>query len=69
VQPIPVPDHSLGEEVFPNVHPESPLEQHSAIPSSPLTSYMGEEADAQLTTVSFQVVVESINVTPEPFCL
>ena len=43
-QPIPVPDLSL-DEVFPNVQPESPLAQLEAIPSSPITSYMREEAD------------------------
>jgi len=44
-QPIPVPDHPFREVVFPNIQPE-------AIPSSPITSYTGEEADPQLTTTS-----------------
>jgi len=43
-QPIPVPDHFMGEEFFPNVQPESPLMQLEATPSSPIASYKGEEA-------------------------
>ena len=35
-----------------------------AIPSSPIASYMGEEIDPQLTTISLQVVIES-DVSPE----
>jgi len=61
-QPIPAPDHSLREVVFPNVQAESPLVQLEAIPSSPFTSYMGEEADLQLITTSLRVVVESNKV-------
>ena len=45
-QDIPVPDRSLGKVLFPNIQPESPLAQLEAIPSSPITSYMREEADA-----------------------
>jgi len=30
-QPVPAPDHSSQEEVFPNVQPESPLAQLEAI--------------------------------------
>ena len=33
-QPIPVPDHSFREVVFPNVQPETSLAQLEAIPSS-----------------------------------
>jgi len=33
-QPIPVPDLSLREELFPNIQPESPLVQLEAISSS-----------------------------------
>jgi len=33
--------------------------QLEAIASRPITSYLGEETDACLTTTSFQVVVES----------
>jgi len=47
-QPIPAPDHSLGENFFPNIQPESPLAQLEAIPSNPIASYAGEEADLHL---------------------
>ena len=42
------------------------MAQLEAIPSSPITSYMGEEADPQLTTTSLQVVTESNKVSSEP---
>ena len=63
---VPMPDYSFGEELFPNVHTEPLLVQLEAIPFSPVTSYRGEEADPHLTTSSFQVVVESDKVSPEP---
>ena len=62
----PVPDHSFGKEVFPNVQPEYPLVQLEAIPSSPITSYLGEEADPHLITTFLQVFVEMDKVTTEP---
>ena len=57
-----MPDWTLGE-VFHNILLESPLAQIEAILSSPTASYMGEEADSDVTTTSFQVVVESDKVT------
>ena len=50
----------------PNFQPEPPLVLLEAIPSCPITSYLWEEADPQLPTPSFQVVVESHKVSPEP---
>lgn len=41
--PVPDPDDSFGEEVFPHVQPQSPLVQLQAIPSGSIASYMGEE--------------------------
>ena len=58
-QPVPAPDHSLSEELFPNIQAESPLAQLETIPSSPITNYMGEEAYLHLTTSSRYVVVVS----------
>ena len=43
--------------------------QLQAIPSSPIASYLGEEASPNLTTTSFRVVVESDTVSPEPLLL
>ena len=48
------------------MQPESPLAQLEDMPSSPITSYMGEKAKSHLTTTSLQVVVESHEVIPEP---
>jgi len=56
-QPIPAPDHPPGEELFPNIQPESPMMQLEAIISNPITSYMGEEANPHLTTTSLHVIL------------
>jgi len=56
--PIPMPDSSL-RKAFPNIQLESPLAQLVAVPSSPIASYVREEADSHLTTASLQAVVES----------
>ena len=49
----------------PRFQPKPPLAQPEAIPSSPITSYLREEADPQLPTTFFQVTVESNKVSPE----
>ena len=56
---------SLGEEVFPT-QPKSPLVQLEAIPSSPIASYMREEANPQFTATSLKVVTERDKVSPMP---
>jgi len=58
-QPIPAPNHSFREEIFPNIQPEFPMAQLEAIPSTPFASYLGEEVNPHLTTTHFQVIVES----------
>ena len=50
----------------PNFQHEPPLAQLEAIPSSPIPSYLREEANTQLPTPFFQLVVESNQVSPEP---
>ena len=65
-QPIPAPDHSLGEELFPNSQPKSPLVQLEVIPSSSVNNYIEEEANPHLTTTSLQVVVDSGKASSEP---
>ena len=40
--------------------------QLEAIASCPIASYLGEETNTHLTTTSFQVVVESNKVSPQP---
>ena len=64
-QPIPLPDHSF-KEILTIIQPEPPLVLLEAIPSHPITSYAGEEADPHLATTSFTVVAESDKASPEP---
>ena len=61
-----MPDHPFREVVFPDIQPEPSLEQLEAIPCSPITNHMREEANPQLTTTSLQVDIESNKVSPEP---
>ncbi|KAK4814532.1 hypothetical protein QYF61_022021 [Mycteria americana] len=65
-QPVPMLDNPLGEEKFPNIQAKPPLVQLEAISSCPITCYLGEETDPHLSTTSFQVVVESEKVSPQP---
>ncbi|KAK4820813.1 hypothetical protein QYF61_007207 [Mycteria americana] len=65
-QPLPMLDHSLSKEFFPNIQSKPPLLQLEAISSCPITSYLEEEIDTHLTTTSFQVAVESDKVSPQP---
>jgi len=48
---------------------EPPLAQREAILSSPISSYMGEEADPHLAITSFQIVVESRILGAYKLCL
>ncbi|KAK4816020.1 hypothetical protein QYF61_011010 [Mycteria americana] len=65
-QPVPMLDNPLGEEKFPNIQSKPPLAQLEAISSRPITCYLGEETDPHLSTTSFQAVVESNKVSPQP---
>ncbi|KAK4817239.1 hypothetical protein QYF61_005261 [Mycteria americana] len=65
-QPVPVLDNPLGEVKFPNIQSKPPLAQLEAISSCPITCYLGEETDPHLSTTSFQAVVESDKVSPQP---
>ncbi|KAK4817835.1 hypothetical protein QYF61_000670 [Mycteria americana] len=65
-QPVPMLDNLLGEEKFPNIQSKPPLVQLEAISSCPITCYLGEETDPHLSTTSFQAVVESNKVSPQP---
>lgn len=61
-----MPQHPFSEEVLPDVQPGPPLAQLEAISSCHITSCLGEEADPHLATPSFQVVIKSRKVSPEP---
>ncbi|KAK4810205.1 hypothetical protein QYF61_011799 [Mycteria americana] len=65
-QPVPMLDNPLSEVKFPNIQSKPPLAQLEAISSHPVTCYLGEETDPHLSTASFQAVVESNKVSPQP---
>ncbi|KAK4827827.1 hypothetical protein QYF61_021911 [Mycteria americana] len=65
-QPVPMLDNPFSEVEFPNIQSKPPLVQLEAISSCPITCYLGEETDPHLSTTSFQVVVESDKVSPQP---
>ncbi|KAK4825193.1 hypothetical protein QYF61_025121 [Mycteria americana] len=54
------------KEIFPNIQSKPPLAQLEAISSRPIAFYLGEETDPHLSTASFQAVVESDKVSPQP---
>ncbi|KAK4818164.1 hypothetical protein QYF61_007606 [Mycteria americana] len=65
-QPVPMLDNPFSEVKFPNIQSKPPLVQLEAISSRPITCYLGEETDPHLSTTSFQAVVESNKVSPQP---
>ncbi|KAK4827433.1 hypothetical protein QYF61_017990, partial [Mycteria americana] len=65
-QPVPMLDNPFSEVKFPNIQSKSPLVQLEAISSRPITCYLGEDTNPHLSTTSFQVVVESNKVSPQP---
>ncbi|KAK4830186.1 LOW QUALITY PROTEIN: hypothetical protein QYF61_009213 [Mycteria americana] len=67
--PVPMLDNPFTEVKFPNIQSKPPLVQLEAISSRPITCYLGEETDPHLATTSFQVVVESDKVSPQPLLL
>jgi len=50
----------------PHLQPKPPLVQVEAMPSSPITSYLQEEANTQLPPPFFHVVVESNKSSSSP---
>ncbi|KAK4822584.1 LOW QUALITY PROTEIN: hypothetical protein QYF61_017170 [Mycteria americana] len=61
-----MPDNPFGEEFFPNIQSKPPLAQLEAISSCASACYLGEQTDPHLATASFQIVVESNKVSPQP---
>ncbi|KAK4811089.1 hypothetical protein QYF61_016375 [Mycteria americana] len=55
----------MGERIE-RAKSKPPLAQLEVDPSHPITCYLGEETDTHLATTSFQVVVESNKVSPQP---
>lgn len=62
-------DNSFSEKKFPYIQSKPRLAQLGTISSCPITYYLWEENDPHLATISFQMVVESNKVLPEPFFL
>ncbi|KAK4812409.1 hypothetical protein QYF61_019643 [Mycteria americana] len=65
-QPVPTLDNPFCEVKFPNIQSKPLLVQLEAIASRPITCYLGEETNPHLATASFQGVVESDKVSPQP---
>ncbi|KAK4825176.1 LOW QUALITY PROTEIN: hypothetical protein QYF61_024656, partial [Mycteria americana] len=65
-QPVPMLDNPFSEVKFPNIQSKPPLVQPEAISSCPITCYLGEETNPHLSTTSFQVLVESNEVSLQP---
>ncbi|KAK4830680.1 hypothetical protein QYF61_012849 [Mycteria americana] len=64
--PIPMLDNPFSKEIVPNSQSKPPLVQLEVISSCSIACYLGEETDTHLSTTSFQVVVESGKVSPQP---
>ena len=67
--PVPMPDSSFSKDIFPKIQSKLPVMQLKAISCCPVASYLGEETNTCFTTNYFQVVVESIKVSPQPSLL
>ena len=59
-------DNPFGEDICRNIKSKHPLGQIEAISSHFIACYLGAEASLHLTTTSFQVVVETDKVSPQP---
>ena len=59
-------DNPFGEEILPNIQSKLPLVQLEAVSSHSITCSLGQEPNTHLATASFQVVVESNKVSPQP---
>ncbi|KAJ7405902.1 hypothetical protein WISP_136832 [Willisornis vidua] len=58
-QPIAISNHLFCEEILPNVQPKPTLAELNIVSSSPINSCLRAEANPDLVTTSFQVVVDS----------
>ncbi|KAK4818594.1 hypothetical protein QYF61_015456 [Mycteria americana] len=66
MKPGPMLDNPFSEEIFPNIQSKPPLAQLEAISSCPIACDLGEETNTHLSTTSFQVVVGSEKISPQP---
>ena len=59
-------NHTLYEEIIPNIQYKPPLVQLETVSSSPTTCHLRKETNTLLATTSIQVIVESDEVSPQP---
>ncbi|NXE42602.1 ZN131 protein, partial [Ptilorrhoa leucosticta] len=64
-EPVPVPNHPLGEEPFPDIQLKSPLTQLQATPLGPVTGHHREEIGV-CPSLSHKEVVDLIQVQVDP---
>lgn len=63
-----MPSHTSSEKSFPYIQSKPSLVQVQATSPCPVAFYQEEETSPHLTTISFQVVVESVKGAAEnPF--
>ncbi|KAK4817647.1 LOW QUALITY PROTEIN: hypothetical protein QYF61_023237 [Mycteria americana] len=65
-QPLPMLHNPFREEIVPHIQSKPLLAQLEAMSSCPITCYLGEETNTHHSTTSFQGVVESHKVSPQP---
>ncbi|KAK4807107.1 hypothetical protein QYF61_018448 [Mycteria americana] len=68
-EPVPVTDHPLSEEPFPNVQSELPLRQLHSISSCPIAGHQREEISTSPSPAPHEEVVDCNEVTPQPSLL
>ncbi|KAK4806763.1 hypothetical protein QYF61_005559 [Mycteria americana] len=68
-EPVPVIDHPLSEEPFPNVQSELPPTQLHSISSCPIAGHQREEISTSPSTAPLEEVVDCNEVTPQPSLL
>ncbi|KAJ7417647.1 Calcium uptake protein 3, mitochondrial [Pitangus sulphuratus] len=64
-EPVPVPNHPLGEEPFSNIPPKPSLTQLQTIPSDPVTGHHREEVGACSLSSPHKKVVDCNEVSPQ----
>lgn len=62
-KPLPVPNHSLGEEDLPNIHPKHPFTQLQAIPLGSVTGDKRENISACLSNSLHEEAVTKMRYT------
>lgn len=65
-QPVPMLDLCVGDKILSKIQSKTPLVQLEAISSCAVACFLGEETNPLLVIISFQGVVGSDKVPPEP---